>query len=110
MISYRYDLDVWNPPRDVSIATFACESPVWTNTAYYNDLTPTTITGTGSGLHVTIKRVGNNYSVYRVLNPGSGYAVGNTVKILGTALGGTTPARSIKSRANSIPVLSLSFE
>jgi hypothetical protein len=29
MISYRYDLDCWNPPRDVSIATFACESPVW---------------------------------------------------------------------------------
>lgn len=32
MISYRYDLDVWNPPRFVSKATYACESPVW----YYN--------------------------------------------------------------------------
>lgn len=30
MISYRYDLDVWNAPRDVSNATFACESPIWT--------------------------------------------------------------------------------
>jgi hypothetical protein len=29
MISYRYDLDCWNAPRDVSLATFACESPVW---------------------------------------------------------------------------------
>jgi len=29
MISYRYDLDCWNAPRDVSEATFACESPVW---------------------------------------------------------------------------------
>jgi len=29
MLSYRYDLDCWNAPRDVSIATFACESPVW---------------------------------------------------------------------------------
>ena len=29
MISYRYDLDCWNPPRDVSTATFACESPIW---------------------------------------------------------------------------------
>jgi hypothetical protein len=28
MISYRYDLDVWNPPRDVNQAAFACESPV----------------------------------------------------------------------------------
>jgi len=29
MLSYRYDLDAWNAPRDVTIATFACESPVW---------------------------------------------------------------------------------
>jgi len=28
MISYRYDLDIWNPPRDVNQAAFACESPV----------------------------------------------------------------------------------
>lgn len=27
MISYRYDLDVWNPPRQVSFATMACEAP-----------------------------------------------------------------------------------
>jgi len=29
MISYRYDLDCWNAPRDVSDATFACEAPVF---------------------------------------------------------------------------------
>jgi hypothetical protein len=29
MISYRYDIDCWNAPRDVTSATFACESPVW---------------------------------------------------------------------------------
>lgn len=29
MISYRYDLDCWNPPRDVNHATYACESPIW---------------------------------------------------------------------------------
>jgi hypothetical protein len=29
MISYRYDLDCWNAPRDVSSATMACESPIW---------------------------------------------------------------------------------
>jgi len=32
MISYRYDLDIWNPPRDVSHATMAVESPVWSGT------------------------------------------------------------------------------
>jgi hypothetical protein len=29
MLSYRYDLDCWNAPRDVSSATMACESPIW---------------------------------------------------------------------------------
>lgn len=29
MLSYRYDLDVWNAPREVTNATMACESPVW---------------------------------------------------------------------------------
>jgi hypothetical protein len=29
MLSYRYDLDVWNAPRDVEAAVQACESPVW---------------------------------------------------------------------------------
>jgi len=28
MLSYRYDLDCWNAPRDVTLATSACESPV----------------------------------------------------------------------------------
>jgi hypothetical protein len=30
MISYRYDLDCWNAPRDISNATQACESPIYT--------------------------------------------------------------------------------
>ena len=30
MLSYRYDIDCWNAPRDVSSATFSCESPIWT--------------------------------------------------------------------------------
>ena len=36
MISYRYDLDIWNPPRDVTRATMTTESPVWSgNVANY---------------------------------------------------------------------------
>jgi hypothetical protein len=92
MISYRYDIDVWNAPRDVSKATFACESPIWTDTHYYEQLTPTTVTGVGAGLEVTIKRKGTVYTVDAILNPGTNYAVGDTAKILGTSLGGTTPA------------------
>lgn len=30
MISYRYDLNVWNPPRQVTDAVEATESPIWT--------------------------------------------------------------------------------
>ena len=30
MLSYRYDIDCWNSPRDVDHATFATESPVFT--------------------------------------------------------------------------------
>jgi hypothetical protein len=29
MLSYRFDLDCWNPPREITNATFATESPVW---------------------------------------------------------------------------------
>jgi hypothetical protein len=29
MISYRYDLQIWNPPRAVTNALSACETPVW---------------------------------------------------------------------------------
>jgi hypothetical protein len=33
MLSYRYDLDCWNAPRQVSEATFSCESPIWSEVA-----------------------------------------------------------------------------
>ena len=39
MISYRYDLDCWNAPRDVSDATFSCEAPVFSgNTGNWDPL------------------------------------------------------------------------
>lgn len=30
MLGYRYDLDIWNSPRDISNGVHAVESPVWT--------------------------------------------------------------------------------
>lgn len=30
MLAYRHDIDVWNAPRNVTKATMACESPIWT--------------------------------------------------------------------------------
>jgi len=32
MISYRYDLDCWNAPKEVDNATMACESPIYVGT------------------------------------------------------------------------------
>lgn len=98
MLAYRYDLDVWNPPRDVNSATFACESPVWTATPNieWPSVVSTAVTGTGSGARFNVNQQGNAYKFYAVQGDiavaGSGYAIGNTVKMLGTALGGTTPA------------------
>ena len=34
MISYRYDLDIWNPPRDVTKATMSTEAPNWTGSMF----------------------------------------------------------------------------
>jgi hypothetical protein len=35
MLSYRYDIDCWNAPRDISNATMTCESPIWVGTNTY---------------------------------------------------------------------------
>lgn len=32
MLSYRYDLDVWNAPKEVDSATMSCESPIFVGT------------------------------------------------------------------------------
>jgi len=98
MLSYRYDLDVWNAPRDVNSATFACESPKWTAnpTVNYNNVVSTAVTGTGTGARFNINQQGSRYKAYAsqgdIVAAGTGYVVGNTVKVLGTALGGATPA------------------
>ena len=31
MLSYRYDLDAWNSPREVASATMSCEAPIYVN-------------------------------------------------------------------------------
>ena len=42
MISYRYDLDCWQPPRDVNLASHAVEAPTYDSVADdFNDATRT---------------------------------------------------------------------
>lgn len=97
MLSYRTDLDVWNPPRLVYNATFACESPIWIgNEVEYSNLTPTNVSSTGSGCLFNVDLFGTQYTVSaKGGNAGTGYAVGDTLKILGTQVGGTTPVNDI---------------
>jgi len=97
MISYRTDLQVWNPPRLIYNATFATESPVWTgNEVEYSNLTPTNVSSSGSGCLFNVDQFGTQYTVSpKGGTQGTGYAVGDTLKILGTQVGGATPANDI---------------
>ena len=93
MLAYRHDLDCFNAPREVQAATFACESPVWGSQQWYFNVPGTTLTGTGTGARFNILRYADSYEGGITPNVrGSGYAVGDTILILGTALGGNTPA------------------
>jgi hypothetical protein len=95
MLSYRTDLQTWNAPRQVFNATFACESPVWTGTTVtYAALTPVVVSSSGTGAKLSVFVQGTQYLV-TVATEGTGYAVGNTLKILGTSVGGATPANDI---------------
>ena len=93
MLSYRYDLDCWNAPREVQSATMSCEAPFWSTQQWYYGVSGTTLTGSGTGARFNIQNNIVSYGGFPTPNVrGSGYAVGNTVRILGTALGGQTPA------------------
>lgn len=98
MLSYRYDIDVWNAPRDVNSATFATESPVWSADPVLEwlNVASTAVTGIGTGARFNVSQQGSAYKIYAVQGDivvaGSGYVVSDQIKILGTALGGATPA------------------
>jgi hypothetical protein len=56
----------------------------------------TNVSGTGTGATFEVTRTpGSDAYTVKIANRGSGYAVGNQVKILGTSLGGATPANDV---------------
>jgi len=68
----------------------------------YTNVATTVLTGSGSGLVLTITVGSGAATPYTTLNTGvlatasgTGFAVGDTVKVLGTALGGATPANDL---------------
>jgi hypothetical protein len=72
-----------------------------TSVKTYTGLALTNVSSAGSGANVTItlqalKTVySDTTTAISIQNPGTGYAVGDTVKILGTSLGGATPANDL---------------
>jgi len=78
------------------------------NSYSYYVVTPTTILGSGTGLQLQIKIPANQLVIYNdypvgdfvnaILNNGSGYAVGNIIKIPGSLVGGITPDNDLTLR------------
>ena len=67
----------------------------------FGNLTPTVVSSSGANAVVTVQLT-PQFSFYgpittqiTVQNPGTGYAIGDTLKILGNRLGGTTPANDL---------------
>jgi hypothetical protein len=72
------------------------------STTTYSGIIPTTITGSGTGLELDITLLASGAVAYSTSNTiidivdgGIGYVVGDIVKVLGTALGGTSPANDL---------------
>jgi hypothetical protein len=71
MLSYRFDLDIWNAPREVTEATYACETPVWTLNEF------DTWVSNGASRTVMYASVGTNPVESFVAQTAVGYAHAN---------------------------------
>lgn len=88
-------LDLYCSIGAVGTLTSAGTAVVPGTTTVYT-LGGTNVSGTGTGATFEVTRtVGSNVYTVKIANRGSGYAVGNQVKILGTALGGATTANDL---------------
>jgi hypothetical protein len=70
------------------------------------EVTLTPSGGTGSGLQVKVTRtVGSTAYTVTIVSVGSSYTVGNTITILGTSLGGATPANDLVLTITSLAAI-----
>jgi hypothetical protein len=62
MLSYRYDLKIWNAPKDIANACNACEAPVYTSGAFkYASRTVTYARGGSSSTKLIQTNRGNSF-------------------------------------------------
>lgn len=67
----------------------------------YNGLAGTNITGTGTGATFNVTKLSTTYTV-TIAGGGTGYAVGNQIRILGTAVGGATTANDVTITVSTV--------
>lgn len=81
-----------------------------TRTRTFAGLAPAAVSSSGTGANVTVSLTasGTTYSVttasLTVQDPGSGYAVGDTLRILGNLIGGTTPTNDLNLTVQAVTV------
>ena len=75
--------------------------PTFSSARTYANITPTNISSSGANANITIQltKTGTTYNdstvQITVQNPGSGYAVGDTLRVLGNVIGGSTPTNDL---------------
>jgi hypothetical protein len=75
--------------------------PTFSRSRTFANLTPAVVSSSGTGALLTVQLTasGTTYNVtttaINVQSPGTGYAVGDTLKILGNAIGGSSPANDL---------------
>jgi hypothetical protein len=67
----------------------------------YNNITGTVLTGAGLGATFNVITNKSNYSV-SIVSGGTGYSVGDTIRVLGTNVGGSAPTNNVTIRVSSI--------
>lgn len=91
------------PMGSTAVYTYSGTAATQAATTDYTYLLPTTLTGSGSGADIDIQLLAGASTAYSEENTtinyintaGTDYAVGDTIKILGTDLGGTSPANDL---------------
>jgi len=90
------------PMGSTAAYTYAGTAATQGTTTTYNGISPTTLTGTGSGAVIRVQLLEGSSTPYseettriRITSGGQDYAVGDTIKVLGTSLGGASPANDM---------------
>ena len=106
VLSYRYDLDCWNSPRDVINATFSCESPIWQpeDRTYSNQATTTGASPLRLDVSVVYASEATpaTYTYAATIAVTDTSTLGATYTVLGTQLGGLSPANDMSVTVTAI--------